>query len=200
MKLTPIKSSILFAGVAILSVFASCSNADKSSTTTTTKPSEAVVSGSEKIVYVNSDSLLNNYQYFKDLKTKLDAKSKTAQTDMQSKSQAFQREVTQYQQQQNTMDADQRAATEARLARKQQELQAYQQNAGQALQNEQAAEQEKLYNKVADFLKVYAKDKGFKLVLTYSKGNSAILFADESLDVTTEVIKGLNEAYKTAAK
>lgn len=199
MKLTLLKSSILFAGVAILSVVASCSNGDKS-TTTTTKPTDNVVSGGEKIVYVNSDSLLNNYQYFKDLKTKLDAKSKTAQADMQSKSQAFQREVTQYQQQQNTMAADQRASTEQRLARKQQELQAYQQNAGQALQNDQADEQEKLYNKVADYLKVYAKDKGFKLVLTYSKGNSTILFADESLDVTSEVIKGLNEAYKTVAK
>ena len=33
------------------------------------------------------------------------------------------------------------------------------------------------------------------MVLTYAKGNSAILFADESLDVTSEVLKGLNEAY-----
>ena len=58
-----------------------------------------------------------------------------------------------------------------------------------------AKEQEVLYNKVAEYLKTYAKTKGYKMVLTYSKGNSAILFADESLDVTKEVIKGLNEAY-----
>jgi len=96
--------------------------------------------------------------------------------------------------------ADQRATTEQRLQRKQQELQGYQQNAGAALQSEQATEQEKLYNKVADYLKVYAKNKGFKMVLTYSKGNSAILFADESLDITSEVIKGLNEAYKADKK
>ena len=59
---------------------------------------------------------------------------------------------------------------------------------------------EKLYDKVADYLKGYAKEKGYKMVLTYSKGNSAILFADESLDVTKEVIKGLNEAYKSDKK
>ena len=98
------------------------------------------------------------------------------------------------------MPADQRATTEQRLARKQQELQTYQQNAGAALQNEQAVEQEKLYNKIADYLKVYAKDKGFKMVLTYQKGNSAILFADASLDVTSQVIVGLNEGYKSDKK
>ena len=94
----------------------------------------------------------------------------------------------------------QRAATEQRLARKQQELQSYQQNAGAALQDEQAKEQEKLYNKIADYLKVYAKDKGFKMVLTYQKGNSAILYADPALDVTSEVIVGLNEGYKADKK
>ena len=38
------------------------------------------------------------------------------------------------------------------------------------------------------------------MVLTYSKGNSAILFADESLDVTSAVIVGLNEDYKKNKK
>ncbi|RZJ14130.1 MAG: OmpH family outer membrane protein, partial [Acinetobacter sp.] len=56
-------------------------------------------------------------------------------------------------------------------------------------------EQEALYNKIADYLKTYSKTKGYKMVLTYSKGNSAILFADETLDVTTPVLAGLNEAY-----
>jgi outer membrane protein len=191
---TTTKLSSLAAAVAIISVMASCQN--KENTTAAAKTGTAPVSSEEKIVYVNSDSLLNKYQYFKDLKVKIEAKAKTAQTDMASKGQAFQREVAEYQAKQSTLPADQRAATEERLARKQQELQAYQQNASAALQNEQNAENVKLYDKIADYLKTYSKKKGYKLVLTYSKGNSAILFADESLDVTSEVIVGLNEAYK----
>jgi len=93
------------------------------------------------------------------------------------------------------MSADQRAATEDRLARKQQELASYNQNASSALANEEAAENEKLYEKVAAFLKGFAKEKGYKMVLTYSKANPTVLFADESLDVTKEVVTGLNEAY-----
>jgi len=193
MKKTTTLSSIATA-VAIVSVMASCQN--KETTSTVKKSETAAVSNDEKIVYVNSDSLLTKYQYFKDIKTRLEAKTKAAQQDMAAKAQAFQREVNQYQQQQNSLPADQRAATEERLGRKDQELKAYQQNAGAALQNEQQQENEKLYDKVADYLKVYAKKKGYKMVLTYSKGNSAILFADESLDVTSEVIVGLNDAYK----
>lgn len=193
MKKTTKLSSIATA-VAIVSVIASCQN--KETTSTAKKPETAIASNDEKIVYVNSDSLLTKYQYFKDIKVKLEAKTNAAQKDMAAKAQAFQREVAQYQQQQNTLPADQRAATEERLGRKDQELKAYQQNAGAALQNEQMQENEKLYDKIADYLKVYAKKKGYKMVLTYSKGNSAILFADESLDVTSEVIVGLNEAYK----
>lgn len=178
--------------IAIVSVMAACQNKEAATTKTAAAPSSA----EEKIVYVNSDSLLTKYQYFKDLKVKLEGKAKAAQNDMAAKGQAFQREVAQYQQQANTLPADQRAATEERLKRKEQELSAYQQNAGAALQNEQATENEKLYDKVADYLKEYAKKKGYKMVLGYSKGNGTILFADEKLDVTSEVIVGLNDAYK----
>jgi outer membrane protein len=193
MKKSTTFSSIATA-VAIVSLMASCQN--KETTSTVKKTDTPAVTNNETIVYVNSDSLLTKYQYFKDIKQKLETKTKAAQQDMAAKAQAFQREVAQYQQQQNTLPADQRAATEERLGRKDQELKAYQQNAGAALQNEQQQENEKLYDKVADYLKAYAKKKGYKMVLTYSKGNSAILFADESLDVTSEVIVGLNEAYK----
>lgn len=202
MNRTSFKLSTLATAVALVSVMASCQNKDKATPASTSAKTDApvAVKTGEPIVYVNSDSLLTKYEYFKDLKVKLDAKSKAAQADLAGKQQAFQREVAQYQQTQNTLPADQRAATEQRLQRKQQELQAYQQNAGQALQSEQATEQEKLYNKIADYLKIYAKDKGFKMVLTYQKGNSAILFADPSLDVTSEVIVGLNEGYKADKK
>lgn len=201
MNRTNLKLSTLATAVALVSVMASCQNKEKAATTGTAESTTtASVKNNEPIVYVNSDSLLTKYEYFKDLKVKLDAKSKAAQTDLGAKQQAFQREVAQYQQSQNTLPADQRAATEERLGRKQQELQAYQQNAGAALQDEQAKEQEKLYNKIADYLKIYAKDKGFKMVLTYQKGNSAILYADPSLDVTSEVIVGLNEGYKSDKK
>jgi len=167
---------------------------DKATPAATTSTTATGVKA-EEIVFVNSDSLLTKYDYFKDMTARLEKKGKAAQADLVSRGQAFQREVAEYQKAQATMAADQRQATEQRLQRKNQELQAYQQNAGAQVQQEQAGEQAKLYEKVAEFLKVYAKDKGYKMVMTYQKGNSGILYGDASLDITSDVVKKLNEAY-----
>jgi outer membrane protein len=186
MKKQLIYVSMFALGLSILA--ASCSKTAPQTSTNTQAETPA-------IVYVNSDSLLSKYEYFTSIKDKFEEKSKKAQADLNAKGTAFQREVAQYQQQASAMSADQRAATEDRLARKQQELASYNQNASSALANEEAAENEKLYEKVAAFLKGFAKEKGYKMVLTYSKANPTVLFADESLDVTKEVVAGLNEAY-----
>lgn len=189
--LTKVTASLLLAAVVI-----SC-NKEQPKVASTTTPADKK---SELIVFVNSDSLLNNYEYFKTIKNKFQTKSKKAQGDLTSKGTAFQREVATYQQNAANLSAEQRATTEERLARKQQELQTFNQNAGNALASEEAAENEKLYNKVSDFLKTHAKTKGYKMVLTYSKANPTVLFADESLDVTKEVVTGLNSEYKKENK
>jgi outer membrane protein len=202
MKLNSVKINQFATVFAFSAILFSCGTPDKTEKkdTATTPASTLTENSQEKIVYVNSDSLLNKYQYFKDLQAKMSAKGKVAEADMRAKGQAFQRDMQQYQSQASTMTGEERAKTEERLARKQQELQAYQQNAGAAFQNEQAKENEKLYDKVADYLKGYAKEKGYKMVLKYQKGVGDILFADDKLDVTSEVIKGLNEAYKAEKK
>ncbi len=189
----PLTSTIakITVAVSILGAIAAC-NQPKADTT---KTAAAPTPEKAEIVYVNSDTLLNKYDYFKDMSKRLQDKSDAAKSDLQSKGAAFQREVADYQKAQSTMPADQRQATEQRLQRKNQELQQYQQNAGAQLQNEQGTEQAKLYDKVADFAKTYAKEKGYKLVLTYSKANPTVLFGDPSLDVTNDVVKRLNELY-----
>ncbi|MFD2162574.1 OmpH family outer membrane protein [Paradesertivirga mongoliensis] len=189
----------LTAGLLTAASFIVACNQDKPATApaaSTTTAGKTV----EPIVYVHSDSLLENYSYFKDIRSKMESKSKKAQVDLTAKGNAFQREIAEYQQKAQTMSADERASTEQRLARKRQELDAFNQNASSALANESAAENEKLYEKVAEYLKGYAKKKGHKMVLTYSKSNPTVLFADESLDVTKEVVAGLNSTYKSDKK
>lgn len=184
----------------ILTLSAIVVSCNKEQTKSTASTASSTAGAAEGIVYVNSDSLLSNYDYYKAVRDKFQEKSKKAQADLTAKGTAFQREVAAYQQGAANLSAEQRATTEERLARKQQELATYNQNAGNALANEEAAENDKLYNKVSDYLKVYAKSKGYKIVLTYSKSNPAVLYADESLDVTKAVVDGLNADYKKEKK
>jgi outer membrane protein len=186
-------------GLAISAGLYSCNQGSAVKTTTTDSLSTGKPNV-EQIVYVNSDSLLNNYEYFKEIRTQFEDKAKKAQADLQSKGNAFQKEVADYQKNAGTMSAEQRANTEERLARKQDELGRLNQNASASLAQQEAEENEKLYNKVSAFLKKHAEENGYKLVLTYSKSNPTVLYADESLEVTNEVVKGLNAEYAKEKK
>jgi outer membrane protein len=189
----PIFSKITL-GVLLAGSLAACNN-----TKTDNKPA-AVATGKETIVFVNSDSLLNKYDYFKDMSKRLETKANTAKGNVGSRGQAFQREYAEYQKNASTMAADVRQSTEQRLQREQQDFQTYQQNEAAAFQNEQTSENAKLYDKIADFVKGYAKEKGYKLVLTYSKANPTVLYGDPGLDVTADVAKRLNDAYSKDKK
>jgi outer membrane protein len=176
---------------------AACSNDKKGDAPAT---ASKTTSGSETIVFINQDTLLTKYEYAKDMRTRLEGKSKAAEGDIGTRGQAFQREVAEYQSNMNTLSADQRTTTEQRLTRKRQELEQYQQNATAEFQNLQGTEANKLYDKIADFTKAYAKEKGYKMVLTYSKANPTVLYGDTTLDVTADVTKKLNEAYAKERK
>lgn len=184
-------------GLAVSIMVAACNNEQSKNNT---KTAAAPTAAKAEIVFVNSDTLLNKYAYFKEISARIEEKGKKAQGELASKGQAFQREVAEYQKNANTLSADQRTSTEERLSRKQQELQSFNQNASAQLQNEQAQENEKLYDKIAGFLKDYAKEKGYKLILTYSKANPTVLFGDESLNITEDVVKKLNEGYSKDKK
>ena len=192
-----IKASIVTKSVLVIAIaagLAACNQnktADKpaSATTATTATS------TPEIVYVNQDSLVSQYEYIKDMNKRLEERGKAATSDVESRKQAIQRQYAEYQKNAATMPADKRAATEQLLQRKGQEFQQYQQNAGAQVQNEQLSETNKLYEKLIEFTKSYAKEKGYKMVLTFQKGNTNVLYGDASLDITADVIKKLNEAY-----
>ena len=184
-------------GLLIAGSIAACSKNKSAETTASTTPPSA---DKEAIVYVNSDTLLTKYEYAKDIAKRLEAKGKSAQDDLAARGQSFQREVAEYQKNQATLSADQRQSTEARLQRTQESLQTYQQNATAEFQNSQATENGKLYDKIADLTKAYAKEKGYKMILTYSKASPTVLYGDASLDVTIDVLKKLNDAYANEKK
>lgn len=197
-KLFKTVSQVSLGLVAVLAV-ASCNQNANTGATNTTNDSAASVANAnkeEKIVYINSDTLSEKYEYYKDVRTKLEAKVKKAQSDLQSKGQAFQREVAEYQQKAATMSASDRQATEERLARKQDELGRLDQNASASIAQDESTEFTNVYNTITEYLKKHAEEKGYELVLTYSVSNPTVLYAEKKMDITTEVVEALNKEYK----
>ncbi len=195
-----IKSSFLTKltlGLMLAGSIVACNQNKTAGTSTTAGISTAATGG---IVYVNEDTISLKYEYAKDMRKRLDDKGTAAKNDIGVRQQAIQREYAEYQKGANTMSADQRAASEQRLQREGQEFQQYQQNAGAQFQNDQSDEAKKLYDKVYTFTKQYAKDNGYKMVLTFQSGNVNLLYADPSMDVTVDFLKKLNDAYAKEKK
>lgn len=195
------KLAKLSLGVLATVAIASCNQQQPKGTSTPATGTTATEAApkEEKIVYVNSDSLSEKYQFFIDVRTKLEAKVKKAQSDLQAKGQAYQRELAEYQQKAATMSATDRQATEERLVRHQNDLGRMDQNASTSIAQEEQTEFTKVYTAITDYLKKHSEEKGYKLVLTYSKTNPAVLYADPKMEITTEVIDAINKEYKDKA-
>ena len=150
--------------------------------------------GNFSIAYVNSDSLLKNYDFFKDLEKQLIAKRDKLNSEYQNRAEGLQKEIANFQSTAGNMTISQARAVEEDLRKKQQNLMMYQEQLGQQLMGEEAKMNADLYGKVSDYLRDYGLNKNLQLVLTYTKG-SGVLYANDSLDITDQIIVGLNEKY-----
>ena len=80
-----------------------------------------------------------------------------------------------------------------------QELQGKQQETAQKLQQESGAEMDTLVKSVKKFIKDYGKQKGYSYI--YGTGETAtVLYAEDKYDITKEMIKLLNDKYKSEGK
>ena len=87
-------------------------------------------------------------------------------------------------------------ADNAKLQKMQNDAQNYLAGLQQTIQNEMTQSQIQLQDSIENFMKVYAKKKGFDMVLN----KSAVLYIDPKYDVTDEVIEGLNKRYNKVEK
>lgn len=149
-----------------------------------------------KLAYINSDSVLKYYDYLKVNRDQLDAKTKKMDEDYRNRAIGLQKEITAYQRNVNSMTLGQVRATEEDLGKKQQNLQMYQQSLQQQLMEDEAKLNKELYDRVTAYLKKYGKEKGLQVVFKFDP-SSDILYGGESLDITKDVINGLNQEYNT---
>ena len=159
------------------------------------KEEKSIMSSAEySVAYINSDSVLQNYDYFTELQEELQTKSKKLESEYQNRAQGLQKEFNDYQRNINSLTIGQAKALEEDLMKKQQNLRVYQESLSQELLKEESRISQELYKKVTGFLDEYSEANGLQLVVKYNQG-SDVLYANDSMNITDAVIKGLNEAY-----
>lgn len=151
-----------------------------------------------KVAYINSDTVLKYYEYFKVNRGKLESKQKKLEQDLRNRAQSLQNDYEAYQRNLSNLTIGQAKAIEEDLGKKQQNLEMYRQSLGQELMTEEQKMTLELYGKVTTYLKKYGEENGLQVVLKYDP-SSDLLFGGDSLDITKQVIDGLNADYKAEA-
>lgn len=151
---------------------------------------------SGRIVYVNTDTLLNNYDLYKEVVKEFQNRQFALENELQKKSESFQNEVALFQRriQAGGMTQQQAETTQQQLQKKEQDILLYRDNAAQGLAEDQAARTDEILTKIQDYLEKYNSDDRYDMVIGYSKGGG-VLYAKSNLEITQEVLKGLNEEY-----
>lgn len=149
------------------------------------------------IAYVNVDSLLNSYDFYKDSKEILMAKRNKLEASLNQKTSALEKKAQDFQYKAQKMLITQRQAeeTQQQLGQEQQSLmQTKEQMQMQLMQDEQVMNKQ-LMDSVQSFIKDYNKSGKFKYIISNTMG-SPVLWGDKALNITNDMIAGLNARYK----
>jgi len=187
----------LFVAAAALVALASCNNEAP-------KMDEQPATGSAgnlKIAYVEVDSLMTQYKYCKEFTEILQRKSNNARNTLNQKGEALQNAMVTFQQKLNNngfASREQAESQQAAIQRQQQSLQELQARLENELASETSKYNDGLRDSLMHFLDKYNKDKQYDLILTKQGDN--ILYAAKRFNITSDVINGLNKAYKSTLK
>ncbi|TWV12485.1 OmpH family outer membrane protein [Bacteroidaceae bacterium HV4-6-C5C] len=187
------------AALALIVLFSECSGKGDKASSATPKV-QAGLSGM-KIAYVEIDTLLTKYNFWNDLNEAMMKREENVRATLNQKARELDGEVQEFQRklQNNAFVTRERAEQEnARLTKKQQDLQLLQNKLTAELQNENAKNSLQLRDSINAFLKEYNKTKGYSLILS-NTGFDNLLYADSAYNITNDIIEGLNARYSPGA-
>lgn len=150
-----------------------------------------------RIVYVQIDSLMRGYGMAIDLQEAFAAKSEKAQNELTAKGRSLEREMRDYQEkaQKGLITRFQAQDIETGLQKKQQAVMEYRDRMMQELGEEEAVMMNKISDAIMQYVKKYNAEKKYSMIIS-TQGANTVLIADPSLNITDDLLKGLNEEYK----
>ena len=202
-NLSTVLAALALLGVIILFVL----RGTNSSTTTVRTPAaatagkgEATAGGSSRVAYVDIDTLEANYEYFKTKKADFTKRQAAIENELQRSAQQLQNQAADFQKKVQSGGFASQAEMEPagrKLQQMEQSLNTRRESLAAGLMKDQETFNQDIQDRLDAFLTEYVKGKDIDYVLSYSKSGS-ILYADKNLDVTQEVIAGMNAAIKEA--
>ena len=192
------KRTLIAAGIAAAALLAASCNQNQGSASSPAAGKDSVaVAGS--IVFFNMDKVMEGYDMANDLTSVFETKSQGVQAEIERRGKKLEKNVSDFQ---NKVDKGliTSSVAQAQYQKLQQQQQEYQQYV-LAKQQEMGEEQQAMMNQIADAVAQYVEEfnmeHGYAMILA-TAGNlisTPVVTADPSLDITDELLAGLNAAY-----
>lgn len=185
---------VMLVGIIILFILHFTGSGSKSSAS---GAFEKANNGAISVAFVNNDSILSNYDLVKKMRADLEAKGKRLEGEVAAKQQAFEKDAAYFQEQVKKKAISDQSAQEiyGQLQQNQQAIYQLRDRYAAELQQSEMDMNVALIDSVMNFLKRYNDKYKFDYILGFTKGGN-ILYANDTLDVTKDVIKELNIAYQ----
>jgi outer membrane protein len=149
------------------------------------------------IAYVEIDSLNNNVTFIKQKQDELNAKQKNIDIIYDNKYKKILAERDDFAKTANTATQQELQNFQQKLSGEAQELEAYKQQQGQQLAEEGAKATEDIQVRVRNFIKQYNQQKKYTYILETGAGfGNYLLDEDSTLNITQDIVNGLNEQAK----
>ncbi len=145
--------------------------------------------------YLDVDSLQKNYKLYEELINKLKAREKKYDKELKTKSAAFEKKVMEFQKKAPTMTQFEGQTRQKELADEEQRLYKLKDDFTQKFQNEEAKLNEEFQKKVKDYIKKHNEESKYDIIIGASQLGNIVLEYNDKIDITKEVVDGLNEQY-----
>lgn len=149
---------------------------------------------SQKIAYVNSSLLVNNYQGMIEARKAYQQKSDIWKANIDTLAREVQQFITTYEKDNDQMTSKEKELTQELIKSRQQQFMEYQKAINEKAIQEDTQMTSQVLEEVNAYIKKYGNKKGYKIIFGATEyGN--IAYAEEGIDITDEVLEGLNKDY-----
>ncbi len=190
---------LLAAGATLLSCGSKSGNAEAPAAPVAAANSDQQAPAGLNIRYIDADSVTANYtlaKEFQELTLSTLSKIESTEQARSAEIQKLMQTIDQKGRNNGYLSQESYEADMANVAKKQQDAQNVLGNMQRRAQQEMAQRQIELNDSLESFIKDYNKQKGYDAILYKAAG----VYFNPALDITDEVIKGLNERYEKGKK
>lgn len=152
------------------------------------------------IAYVELDSMYEQITYIKQKRNEMEAKQKRIENDWQSGMNGLRAKQENFMKKGASITQQEAEKFQNQLISDQQGIESRKQRDGQALSEESFKFTEGLQKDLKDFLEEYNKEKKYMYILTTGTGLDYLVYKNPALNITNDVIKGMNEKMKAKLK